>query len=269
MNASAHPAAFARESGLVSGEMAFLFEPTPRRLRVLFNGITLADTTDGWLLLERGRTPVYYFPLSDARMDLLQPSGRVEPCERKGTARYWNLRVGERQAENAAWAYREPPANAPAELADMLAFEWDLMDAWLEEDEQVFGHPRNPYHRVDALRSRRRVQIVLGRQIVADSRDVVFVFETGLPVRYYFPAEDIRPDILQPSERRSRCPYKGLASYRAVELGGVRYGDLVCCYPDPLPEMVAIRGRLAFYNERVDAILIDGNAVARLRGLAS
>ena len=57
MNASAHPAAFARESGLVSGEMAFLFEPTPRRLRVLFNGITLADTTDGWLLLGRHLHP--------------------------------------------------------------------------------------------------------------------------------------------------------------------------------------------------------------------
>jgi len=238
-----------------------IFEPTPRRIRVAFNNTVIADSTRATIKIETP-IPVYYLPLADIRQDLLVPSGHTKFCPRKGNARFWSIRVGERVAENAVWNYPEPVPGAPP-LATYAAFGWNLVDHWYEEDEEIFVHPRNPYKRVDAIRSSRRVQVTVGGAVVADTKQAVFLFETGLPTRYYIPRSDVRPDVLGPSTRQTRCPYKGIAAYHNVTVNNERYGDLVWYYPDPIAECRKITGLLAFFNENVEAITVDGSVVAR------
>jgi uncharacterized protein (DUF427 family) len=234
-------------------------EPTPRRIRVAFNNIMIADSTRAMIKIETP-IPVYYFPLSDLRQDLLFPSAHTKFCPRKGQARFWSIKVGERLAENAVWNYPEPLPGAPP-LAHYAAFGWNLVDHWYEEDEEIFVHPRNPYKRVDAIRSSRHVQVVVGGTVVADTRRAVFLFETGLPTRYYIPRADVGADVLGPSELKTRCPYKGIAAYHSVSINGEGLGDLVWYYPDPIEECRKITGLLAFFNEKVEAIMVDGEVM--------
>jgi uncharacterized protein (DUF427 family) len=91
-------------------------------------------------------------------------------------------------------------------------FDWAALDAWYEEDEQVFVHPRNPYVRVDALRSHRAVRVELDGVVLAESACPVMVFETGLPTRFYFDRSDVHFEHLQHTEAETACPYKGVTS---------------------------------------------------------
>ena len=108
-------------------------------------------------------------------------------------------------AQHAAWSYPTPQGEH-APLKDHLAFEWSKLDAWFEEDDEVFSHPRDPYHRVDALRSSRRVRVEVEGQVVAETSRPCLLFETGLPVRYYIPKLDVRLELLEPSAKTTRCP---------------------------------------------------------------
>jgi uncharacterized protein (DUF427 family) len=231
-------------------------EPNQRRVRVFYGGEAVADSTGTRYLFETGYLPVYYFPRSDVRFDLLEATDHHTRCPFKGEASYYTVVAGGRRAENAVWAYPEPLASVP-ELADLVAFYWDSADAWFEEDDEVFVHPRSPYHRVDVMNSSRHVQVRVGDVTVADSHRPRLLFETGLPVRYYLPKLDVRQDLLVPSGTRTRCPYKGEASYWSVEVGGSRFEDVVWGYPAPIPEIPKIENLLAFYNEKVD-IVVDG-----------
>jgi uncharacterized protein (DUF427 family) len=130
------------------------------------------------------------------------------------------------------------------------------MDAWYEEDEQVFEHPRDPYHRVDVLQSSRQVRVEIGGQVVAESRHPRLLFETNLPTRYYLPVEDVRMDLLEATQTSTVCPYKGTASYWRLR-GDPPARDVAWSYLDPIPEIPKIRGLIAFFNERVDALYVD------------
>lgn len=236
-------------------------EGSARRVRVVLNGAVIADTTRAFLLLESGHLPVYYFPREDVRMDRLHPTGHRTVCPYKGEASYWSVESGgsenARAAENVAWSYEHPKGRADP-LARYIAFHWNNVDHWYEEDEEVFGHPRDPYHRVDVLFSSRPVKVMLGGETVAETRSARFLFETGMPTRYYIPREDVRTELLAPTETRSICPYKGVARYWSVSASGIRYEDVVWAYDDPIPECPKIKGLLCFYNERVDRIEVDG-----------
>jgi uncharacterized protein (DUF427 family) len=233
------------------------FERSPRRVRVKLSGETIADSTNAYLLLETRHLPVYYFPRADVRLDLMTPTDNHTFCPYKGTASYWTIKVGDRVAENAVWGYPEP-FDEIAAINDFVAFYWDRVDAWYEEDEEIFVHPRDPYKRVDVLQSSRPVRVIVGGATVAETRRARFLFETRLPTRYYIPPEDVRMDLLAPSDKTTACPYKGRARYYSVKVGDTRFEDLVWCYPEPIPECAKIRGYLSFFNERVDAILVDG-----------
>jgi uncharacterized protein (DUF427 family) len=187
----------------------------------------------------------------------MTPTEHHTTCPYKGEASYWTLRVGDRVAENAVWAYPHPLPER-ADLADYVAFYWHMMDAWFEEDDEVFVHPRSPYHRVDVLNSSRHVQVVVGGEVVADTHRPRLLFETGLPTRYYIPPLDVRMDLLEPTDRETRCPYKGRARYWSVRIGDRVFRDLVWSYSPSLPECPKINDLVCFYNERVDAILVDG-----------
>jgi uncharacterized protein (DUF427 family) len=231
-------------------------EPNGRRVRVFMGGQAVADSTRTIYLFETGHLPVYYFPRSDVRFDLLEPTDHHTHCPYKGDASYYSVTAGGRRADNAVWAYPQPLPSLP-QLAEYVAFYWDSADAWYEEDDEVFKHPRDPYHRVDVLNSSRHVQVRIGEQIVADSGRPRLLFETGLPVRYYLPKLDVRQDLLVPSATRTRCPYKGEAAYWSVEVAGIRMQDIVWGYPAPVPEAPKIENLVAFFNEKVD-ILVDG-----------
>jgi uncharacterized protein (DUF427 family) len=139
-----------------------------------------------------------------------------------------------------------------------LAFKWNEMDAWYEEDEEVFVHARDPYKRIDALRSSRHVRVVVGGETVADTGRPMMLFETGMPVRYYIPEEDVRMDLLEPAAAVTGCPYKGTARYWSARVRGQVFENIVWTYPDPIPECPGIKGLLCFYGERVDAVYVDG-----------
>jgi len=252
-----------RESGFKTNpDYKITFEGSPRRVRVAFNGATIADSTNAHLLFETRHLPVYYFPRGDVRMDLLAPTEHHTFCPYKGTASYWTIRVGDKQSENAVWGYPNP-YDEVAQIADYVAFYWDRVDHWYEEDEEIFVHARDPYKRVDVVQSSRRVEVVLGGQVVADTTRARFLFETRLPTRYYIPSEDVRMDLLVPSEKVTRCPYKGQARYWSARIGGETYPDIVWSYPEPIAECPKIKGLLSFFNEQVDAILVDGKEVPR------
>src|SRR5215210_280094 len=237
------------------------FEDSPRRVRAMLGGETVADSKRAKLMHETGHLPVYYFPEENVRMELLEESEHATHCPFKGEASYWSVKVGERVSENAVWGYPEPIDSAPP-IAGYVAFYWRMMDHWFEEDEEVFVHPRDPYHRVDVLESSRHVKVTVNGEVIAETERPTILFETGLPPRYYLPPEDVREDVLTRSEKTTRCPYKGVASYYSVQTGGEQMEDLVWYYPEPIPEAAKIRGHLAFFNERVD-LGVDGEEQER------
>ena len=252
-----------RESGFKTNpDYRITFEKSPRRVRVQFNGEWIADTTNGHLLFETRHLPVYYFPRADVRLDLMQPTEHHTFCPYKGASSYWTIRVGDKTSENAVWGYPEPYDEVDR-IKDYVAFYWDRVDHWYEEDDEIFVHPRDPYKRVDVVNSSRHVQVILGGETIADTRRARFLFETRLPTRYYIPPEDVRMDLLAPSDRKTACPYKGRASYWSAKIGGGEFSDIVWSYPEPIPECPKIKGYLCFFNEQVDAIIVDGVEVPR------
>ena len=252
-----------RESGYKTNpDYKVILERSPRRVRVKFNGEWIADSTAAHLLFETRHLPVYYFPREDVRMDKLAPTDHHTFCPYKGKASYWTIRVGDKVSENAVWGYPDPYDEVPA-LKDFVAFYWDRVDGWYEEDEEIFVHPRDPYKRIDVVPSSRRVEIVVGGQTVADTKRARFLFETRLPTRYYIPPEDIRMDLLAASDKASQCPYKGKARYYSVKTGQELFPDIVWSYPDPIAECPKIKGHLCFFNELVDEIRLDGVAVPK------
>jgi uncharacterized protein (DUF427 family) len=143
------------------------------------------------------------------------------------------------------------------ELWDAIRLDWNAMDAWFEEDEQVFTHPRDPYTRVDILPSSRHVWVEVGGVEIAETTKPTLVFETGLPVRYYVPRTQVRMDLLTPTETVSHCPYKGDAEYWSVRIGDELHADVAWSYRTPLPESQKIAGLIGFYAERVD-LYVEG-----------
>ena len=231
-------------------------EPNARRVRVFIAGQAVADSSRTLYLFETDHLPVYYFPRADVRFDLLEASDHRTHCPYKGDASYYSVVVGDRRVENAVWAYPDPLAAIP-QIANYVAFYWDRADAWYEEDDEVFRHPRDPYHRVDVLQSSRHVQVRIGGEIIADSHRPRLLFETGLPVRYYLPKLDVRQDLLVVTQTRTRCPYKGEAVYWSAEVAGQRLDDVAWSYPAPIPEAPKIENLVAFFNERVDIVVDD------------
>jgi uncharacterized protein (DUF427 family) len=234
----------------------YRWEPSPRHVRAVFNDVTVADSRRVMLLIEPRHLPVFYFPFDDVRQDLLEPTDYHTSSPLKGEASYWTLRVGDRVAENAAWSYPHPPAEAPS-VSGYVAFYWYKLDAWYEEDERAYGHARDPYKLIDTRQSSRHVRIVLGEMTVADTHRPLLLFETGLPVRYYIPQADVRMDLLQPSDRVTECAYKGQATHWHATIGDHTYSNIAWTYHEPTTLAAPIAGMICFYNERVTALYDD------------
>jgi uncharacterized protein (DUF427 family) len=240
---------------------ALYLEPTPKRVRVIIGGETIADSRRAMLLQESGLMPVYYFPPEDVRSDRLEPTDKHTHCPKKGEASYYTIRVGDREAANAAWYYPEPLDGAPP-IKDLIAFYWDKIDTWMEEDEEVIGHARDPYHRIDLRKTSRHIRISIDGQLLAETTRAVALFESNLPTRWYLPREDVVAELV-PTDTDTICPYKGHAGYYSVRLdSGELAEDLVWYYADPMSEALGVTGLLCFYNEKVD-IELDGELQER------
>ena len=254
-------------TGIDSDAVPVRLEPNHRRIRVFVDGVAVADTTRSIYVFEKDHLPVYYLPLDDLRADLLEHTDHSTHCPRKGDAEYWTIVVPRsdgttRRIENAVWSYPVPLDGAP-DLSGYAAFYWERVDNWFEEDEEVFVHARDPYKRIDAIRSSRHVEVRLHGTTVAETRRPVLLFETGLPTRYYIPKLDVRLDLLRASDTTTACPYKGVANYHSVEVPGAEIAtDIVWYYPAPIPQIPTIENHLSFYNEHVD-IVVDGELQSR------
>jgi uncharacterized protein (DUF427 family) len=234
-------------------------QPVPRRIRAMLANTIVLDTTSAMYLWEWANYPQYYVPFGDIRADVLVDEQHEQRLSR-GTARRFGLRVGDTDRANALRVYGP---DATAGLDGMARVEWDAVDAWYEEDERVFVHPRNPYTRVDAIRSTRSVRVELDGTVLAESHSPVFVFETGLPTRYYLNPTEVNFDQLVPSDTVTECPYKGTTSgYWSVRVGETTCPDLAWTYDFPTRQLLPIAGLIAFYNEKVD-IAVDGRLLAR------
>jgi uncharacterized protein (DUF427 family) len=228
-------------------------ERVPRRIRAVHGNEVLVDTTEARYVWEWAYFPQYYLPRGGVREHLLVTDGSTEETPR-GTVRLYSFAS---EGPGAATVARLLVESKHPELVDTFRFEWDAVDGWFEEDEQVFVHPRNPYSRVDAVRSTRLVRVETDGVVLAESTSPVMVFETGLPTRYYLNRTEVRFEHLVPSTTVSSCPYKGTTTgYWSFEAGDIRHDDLAWTYDFPTRQLLPIAGLIAFYNERVD-IYID------------
>lgn len=234
-------------------------EPVPRRVRAMLGGAVVFDTAAALYVWEWPNYPQFYIPLADVSADVLADEQHPQTLSR-GLAHRHGLRVGALSRTGAARVYRD---DAMTGLANTVRFEWEALDAWFEEDEEVFVHPRNPYTRVDALHSTRTVRIELDGVVLAESNSPVMVFETGLPTRYYIDRAAVNFEHLIPTTTVSSCPYKGKTSgYWSVRTGSRVHPDLAWAYDFPTRQLQPISGLVAFYNERVD-ITLDSHALTR------
>ena len=224
-----------------------------------FAGRQVFDTTRAVYVWESTKYPWYYIPIADVDADLLVDEERSHRT-RRGTAWDHGLRVGDHAQPKAV---RVMGDDAAAGLAGTVRFDWAALDAWFEEDEQLFVHPRNPYTRVDALRSSRTVRIELDGITLAESAATIMVFETGLPTRYYFDKSAVDFSRLTATATITECPYKGRTTgYWSVRTGEREYADLAWCYDFPTRQLLPIAGLVAFYNEQID-LVVDGQSMGR------
>jgi uncharacterized protein (DUF427 family) len=262
------------QSALVGGLDDLRHEPTAKRIRATLNGRTLVDSTAAVLVWEPRRVvPSYAVPIGDVAAELRPASSSRSSVDGLGvrlpavsdrpvldpsvpfavhTAEGdpVDLHVGAEVRTGAGLLLGDP------DLAGHVLLDFDAFDQWWEEDEPNVGHPRDPFHRVDALRSSRHVRLARDGVLLAESTRPTLLFETSLPVRIYLPREDVLVDLV-PSATRSTCAYKGHASYLSPRVDGREVPDLVWTYEQPLKEAADVTGLVAFFDERVDVVL-DG-----------
>ncbi len=236
-------------------------EPVPRRIRATLAGRTILDTTQARYVWEWPGFPQYYVPLADVDRSALVDEGTTEDTPR-GDVAHFALRVGDVHRPQAAKVLTAAKVEG---LDDTVRFEWAALDAWFEEDEQVYVHPRSPYTRVDALRSSRRLRVESKGVVLAESASPVMLFETGLPTRYYVNRTDVDFTRLVPSGTVTACPYKGTTSaYWSARVEDRVHPDVAWSYEFPAREVLPIAGLIAFYNEKVD-LFLDGVPLERPR----
>jgi uncharacterized protein (DUF427 family) len=255
---------------IMAGVPHLRIEPTVRRVRVRLGDRTICDTTGAVLVWEPRRiVPVYAVP--EAALDAgLEPAGPpvtsapdgLPPVLSPGRflphtcpGQPLDVRVGGDLLASAAFRPDDPDL-AGLVLLDFTAF------GWLEEDEPLVGHPRDPFKRIDSLGSSRHVVVSFHGRVLADTRRSVALLETQLPVRWYIPRDDVRMDLLAPSDHRTTCAYKGHASYLSVADAGEEGREIAWSYPDPLHDAEPVRDMVCFYAERTD-LLVDGESVER------
>jgi uncharacterized protein (DUF427 family) len=252
-------------------------QPIEKWVRASVDGRTVVDSRRALLVWEPRRVvPSYAVPRDDVAATLVPFPGEAAPERpvRLGTdgpqvldprtpfsahscpGEVLTLRTGSGELVAAAFAPQD------ADLEDYVVLDWNAFTDWREEDEPVIGHPHDPLHRIECLRTTRHVIVADGDQLLAESTRATMLFENPLGARYYFPVEDARLDVLEPSELRTVCAYKGEATYWSVAAGGDRLADVAWSYRRPLADAMPVKNMVAFFTERLD-LTVDGVPVPR------
>jgi uncharacterized protein (DUF427 family) len=228
-------------------------EPLRRRMRVRFGGKWIADSEHVLLLFEPGRYPMAYFPETDVSPHTLQRTEHTTRHDDLGLTSWYAVRAGEKSAPRGAWQHIELPAYA-SELQARAAFAWPAMDAFYEEDERIFGHAADSYHRIDIRQASRRLVVRHGDRIIADTKRPVVLYESGFAPRWYVTRADIDESGLTPVEHHQTfCPYKGLCSY--YDIGDARLS--AWSYREAYPEVGRISDLVSFEPDIV-SVQLDG-----------
>ena len=250
------------------------YEPTAKRVRALLGGRTVVDTTRAVLVWEPQRVvPQYAVPEQDVLAELV--AGRPgDGATEGGPVRLgsggplvltpeagFGVHSSDGEVLTVRTAGNERPGagfrSADPGLAGYVVLDFAAFDEWLEEDEPVVSHPRDPFSRIDVRRSTRQVRVERDGHVLAESTRPRLLFETQLPVRFYLPREDVRTELLKPSDTITTCAYKGAASYWSLHLDGQTVPDIAWIYLQPLPDAAEIRDLMCFFDERVD-VIVDG-----------
>ncbi|MCE3555901.1 DUF427 domain-containing protein [Pseudonocardia sp. RS11V-5] len=251
-------------------------EPVAKRIRARLGGETVVDSTRAVLLWEPRRVvPSYAVPEEDVAARLT-PADTPTSAHPRGVTLAsvsdrpvldpsvpFGVHTADGRPVDVVTGTRSVAALrlADPDLAGYVVLDFDAFDAWFEEDEPNVSHPRDPFHRVDVLASSRHVRLELDGVLLAASRRPVLLFETMLPTRYYLPREDVVAP-LEPTPTRTRCAYKGEASYWTVTAGERRVPDLAWTYLEPLHEAAHVRDLVCFFTERLD-VVVDGRRQER------
>lgn len=190
-------------------------EPFRRRVRGVVGGRCVIDSERVLLVHRPGNPPAYAFPDGDVDGVVAEP---------------------------------DPDATGYVRVP------WDAVDAWYEEDEQVFLHARNPYHRVDYVRTSRRLRVEVAGATLVDTVGVIVAYETALEPVAYVERAAVRMDLLVPSATTTYCPYKGTASYWTAVVGDVVVDDVAFSYEQTQPESARIRDLLSFDTTRASVL---------------
>ena len=237
------------------------------RVQAEKDGTTVVDSFAARLVWEPRRiVSAYAVPVADIAGTLVNPRA-VSPEVRSlppvlsprqgfavhsaaGTA--YDIEAAAGTVHDAAFVLDDP------DLEGYAVLNWDAFTRWFEEGEEVRGHPREPFHSIRCLPSDRHVVVEVDGQVLADTTRAVMLVETTLPARWYIPREDVRMDLLTPSDSHTTCAYKGQASYWSY----ADVEDIVWTYDDPRHEAAPVRDLLSFYAELTDYV-IDGERLPR------
>ena len=251
-------------------QRAGAFEPVAKRVRALLDGVTVVDSRRSVLVWEPRRiVPSYAVPEADILGEVV-PDARPAPPDDGFPTLHPGIPFVVHTAPGEPVLVRAPggpDAAAGFRLADpeldgVVVLDFDGFDAWMEEDEPIVSHPRDPFHRIDTMRSSRHVRVELGGELLAETRRPVLLFETSLPMRTYVPRDDVRMELLVPTGTHTRCAYKGEARYWSVEVAGAAGEDLAWSYEAPLHDAARVKDLIAFFDERTD-VTIDGERMER------
>ena len=235
-------------------------EQSQKWLRGYVGGRLVFDTKRPLMVWEKPYYPTYYVPESDVVAGFVA-NGETKEMRGLGEGESLDLKTNGVNRERAALRF---PSSNIERLREFVRFRWDALDEWLEEDEPVYTHPRDPYTRIDILNSSRHIEIVVDGVKVAETHKPTILYETGLPPRFYMPLTDVDTELLTPTDAHTYCPYKGTAGYFSLTIGDNVHKDFVWIYRTPLPECQKIAGLVCFYNEKVD-LYLDGELQVRPR----
>lgn len=241
------------QDGKNSDQSPLRVEVGSKRVRAYLGGHVVLDTIEPRLVWEVPKYPHYYVRRDDVVAELA-PSGHVRASRRRGPATLFAVRVEGHKAPDAASVFEQAEQ---AELRELVRVDWNAMDAWFEEDEQVFVHPRDPYRRIDIMPTSRHVHVEVDGQVLADTRRAHAVFETGEPPRYYLAKTDVRTDLFEHSSTVSHCPHKGEAEFWHLRIGRHEYTDAAWSFRHPFPGCTRMAAMVTFDPSVVD-VLVDG-----------
>lgn len=222
-------------------------EPVPRRVRAVLGGHTVVDTIAAHYVWEHPWYPQFYVPAVDVDESLVVRTGAADDTYQPGAEA---IELITADGPVPAGSYVAESTNP--KLVGTYRFVWEPFDAWFEEDEEVFGHPRSPYVRVDAVRSSRRVHVHSDGVTLAKASSSIAVFETGLPPRWYLDKTAVSWQHLEAIDLRTLCPYKGRTTgYWSAEIDGRRIDEVAWSYDYPIREVGALAGLVAFDDAKV------------------